>query len=319
MRFVTVFLAAALAMCADLSLTVPEPALSVGFSRDGTTVVAVCQDGVVRWWDVRTGGAKRSVTLSKSRLRIATQSDDGMRAATADRSGEIRVWDLEHGELLKVLAGVDPRASDKRLDALQFSPDGKRLAAAGRERRVRIFDVATGREAMSLPDGVGEDATVVFSRDAGLVAAPNSDTNTRVWDARTGKQIATIDRLPLSLFALTFSADGHRLVGAGVDRSIYIWNTATWQVEQKLEGQTEMILALALSADGRKLVAGGNSELSVMNPVKVLIWDVAAAKVLMTLDSPHTVIAAAVSPDGSHVAGATAGNVVKVWQIDSRP
>src|SRR5690349_19000270 len=98
MRLATLFLAASLGMCADLSLPVPEPALSIGFPGDGKVVAAVCQDGAVRYWDLSTGILKRTVTLSKTPLRIAAQSGDGTRVATADRSGDIRVWNLKDGE-----------------------------------------------------------------------------------------------------------------------------------------------------------------------------------------------------------------------------
>jgi WD40 repeat protein len=112
-----------------------------------------------------------------------------------------------------------------------------------------------------------------------------------------------------------FSADGRYLAGAGVDRAVYIWNTGSWKLEHRLEGQPEMITALALSRDGGILVAGGNNELSSMNPVKVLVWDVANRKIIRTFDAAQTVISAAVSPDGTRIAAATAGKMVHVWQF----
>ncbi len=316
MRVALFLFAAAMSLAADLTLPVPGPALSAGFSRDGKLAAAVCRDGAIRYWDVETGKLTRTVVLSRTKLRIATQSGDGTRAAAADESGAIRIWDLNNGELTRVLPPLNAGKYQKRLDALQFSPDSKRLAMAVRDRRVRIFDVESGRETLSVADGVGEDPMLAFSRDGSFIAAPNTDTNVRVWDARTGRQVALLDKLPMSVFTVAFSADGKFLAGAGVDRTIHIWNTATWKVERTLEGQPEMITAFALSPDGRKLVSGGFNQFTISKPVSVLVWDVGSGKVLKTLDAPYAVSGAAMSPDGKHAAGVTEGPVVRVWRID---
>ena len=178
-----------------------------------------------------------------------------------------------------------------------------------------MWDLATGTDSVTLPDGVGEDVTLAFSPDGNLLAAPNTDTNIRVWNSQTGSLMATLGQLPLAIFGLVFSADGQHMAGAGVDRAIYIWNTGTWELERRLEGQPEMITALALSRDGSVLVAGGFNEFSSMNPVKVLVWDVANRTIIRSFDAPHAVISAAVSPGGKSIAAAAVGKSVQVWQL----
>jgi WD40 repeat protein len=49
--------AATVAVAADREFSSPAVALKLGFSNDGKSVVGVCEDGVVRFWDAETGAS----------------------------------------------------------------------------------------------------------------------------------------------------------------------------------------------------------------------------------------------------------------------
>jgi len=108
-RFALVFLmAATAAVAADLPFSSPATVGELRFSSDGKSVVGVCEDGVVRSWDVETGAIRSSVRLGAEKLRAMALSNDAMKAAASDKTGVIRVWDLKTGEMLKVLEDTIP-------------------------------------------------------------------------------------------------------------------------------------------------------------------------------------------------------------------
>jgi WD40 repeat protein len=83
----------------------PGNIATVGFSADGTSILAGTEEGTVQMWDATTGkpigtlptGAKDSQT------RVAF-SRDGARIASGDENGRLRLWDTGGGHsMLTVL------------------------------------------------------------------------------------------------------------------------------------------------------------------------------------------------------------------------
>ena len=100
-----------------------------------------------------------------------------------------------------------------------------------------------------------------------------------------------------------------------MDRTVYLFDAKSWKLARKLSGQPEMISALAFSPDSRLLLSGGFSELTTRNPVRILLWDVEAGKVLRSLPSPQRVDTVAFSPDGALAAASYQLKNVSVWSL----
>ena len=280
----------------------------VAFTADGGSLMGVCQDGQVRFWDARSGALQRTVAWSKDDLRGVVLSPDRRLLAATGPEKVVKVWSLKSGEMQHRLPALPVAPGE-----LAISPDGKMLASnAEAENTVRLWDLATSRQLLSLPDGLG-DSSLLFSPDGSLLVGANSDTVIRVWHTGSGKQVAVIDEIPVTMFALIFSPDGRYLGAAGADRTIHVFETGGWKKAAALTGQPEMITALALSPQGRVLVAGGFDDVTVKNPVKVLVWDVPSRAILRSLPARHRVESVAISPDSRWVAVADAEKTVQIW------
>src|SRR5262249_44236892 len=74
-------------------------------------------------------------------------SADGMRALSASWDGDLRLWNLESGELLRQTAAH--RAvikGEAGINSVALSPDGKRALTGGRDNTMRLWDLETGKE-----------------------------------------------------------------------------------------------------------------------------------------------------------------------------
>ncbi len=290
---------------------------AIAFLAGGNTLAGVCRDGKLRLWDAGSGALKRSLPwdgAGKKGEVVTLASAAGLLAAVG-KDGGIQTWDLQSGEPARPTAGPS-----QKVRRLTFSADrsltafSTRQPGDGSEDTLRLWDTS-GKERFAVPAGIGGTSAMTISPGGEFDAAASYDTNVRAWNSRNGELLRLIDELPVATFALAFSPDGRYLAAAGVDRTVYLFDAKSWKIERKLSGQPEMISALAFSPDSRLLLSGGFSELTTRNPVKVLLWDVAAGKTLRSFPSPQRVDTVAFSPDGALAAASCQLKTVNVWSL----
>ena len=160
----------------------------VTFYPDGTKLLAVTRDGMLRIFDTSTWLPVRTLKFDMG-VRSLALTQDGDTLALGGNSG-VMLYDLPSGKIQHVLRNLRP------LD-LAFSPDGTTLVAT--ETKAILVDVATGMQLGTL-DGhskfVGAGA---FSPDNESLATIDIDGNLQLWQAPALDQI---DRDPVATRAL---------------------------------------------------------------------------------------------------------------------
>lgn len=101
---------------------------SVVFSPDGATIVCAGNSGVdaggfFATWDVATGTLRRMILIPDASFTEVEFSADRKTLASATYQHPVQLWDVETGEVLRVLEGA--------FRCSAFSPDGKRIVCAG--------------------------------------------------------------------------------------------------------------------------------------------------------------------------------------------
>jgi WD40 repeat protein len=114
---------------------------------DGSRLVSVGDDMLVKVWDAASGKLLRSLEGHAKRtpqdhvtaLYVVALSPDGKIIASGDRIGDVRLWELETGKPVQkfevpVLYTYDEKQRKRSLGgirSLAFSPDGATLAVGG--------------------------------------------------------------------------------------------------------------------------------------------------------------------------------------------
>ena len=248
----------------------------------GAAAAGIWQVGP-RWTLARTIGGERTPPASVDdpglppveRVTAIAFSPDGMMLATgsgrASRSGEIKLWNVADGSLLRELT----MPHSDVVTAIAFSRDGTFLASGGTDRFVKVHAVADGRHVKSLEGHTGHVLGVAWQANGRRLSSAGADNAIKVWDVVTGEQQRTITGLKKEVTAMTFIAPGEELIACSGDPTVRLYNAGSGGTVREFPGATDFVQSVAA---GPTWVAAGGQD------GKLRIWAVADGRLVHTLE-----------------------------------
>lgn len=309
---------------------------SARFNSSGTEVVSAGDDGVVRIWKVATRRRRATLRHGHTRVFDATFSPDGRRVATASEDGLLRIWNVATGRPAIEPVAVVPDT----LNSVSYSADGSRLVTASNDGVVRLFDAHQGVALGELAGHVGFVQSAVFARNE--IISGGEDGALRIWDPPDGRAIASHATPP----GPQFSSDKRHVVWGDYSGQVHRWDTAAGRDRTvpalaardatiaRESGDRSRIVSASLDGSVRVYDAtnGGSRRLRTDSKKKYTVAiDRRGARVayggvgpleLQTLDGGLRVRARgqsgevhglAFSPDGRHLASASADGKVRIF------
>jgi WD40 repeat protein len=259
-------------------------------------------------WDLKSGKRVRTFTGFKKEVVAVAFSPDGSRLVTCggdyppgekDRpSGELKVWDIETGQLVLDIKEIQAAVQDAC-----FSPDGKELASAGTDGKVQLWDAVTGKELRTFSGHEGAANAVAFGPGGQHLASGGDDRTVRIWAAVGDRSVVCRGHADRVL-AVAFSPDGFRVGSGGGDRAVKVWDVygREWGTYR---GHEPAVTGVAFSPDGARLASAGRSSIKV--------WD-AIVPPGSAWAASEDAFAAAFSPDGERlVTGSLYPGDLRVW------
>lgn len=210
--------------------TTSEQVFEMQFSSDGAMLALTTADGTVQVWDWRERERIVYIVPNPSQLlnRVAFAPDGNTVAVgTAE---DIRVWDVETGELLHIL----PTGADSTDDVLTYSRDGAFLLNSGIGSVMNIWRVADGTLAAAVSELGGEPTSVAFSLDGRVMVSAVFQRGVNLWDFTTvgdgvmGQAVLPVSGNPVDV---GWSPDGRTIAFFDASSVIYIWGVPAPDVE----------------------------------------------------------------------------------------
>lgn len=226
-------------------------------------------------------------------------------ALLAAAEAEVRIWDVQTGNLLMTLTGYQP-------SSLLFSPSsGLLLSSIPQENEIRLWDTRAFSTSQIILRGA---EPLAFSPDGFLIAyAEESGSNliqvrslSGILAERGEAPLATLDTHRDTVSDIAFSADSALLATASADSTISLWTPASGAENFVLQGHTQAINAISLH---------NNLLASASNDGTVRLWDTDNGALLTTLEG-HTspVTDVALSGLGEQLASVSANEII-VWGV----
>jgi WD40 repeat protein len=258
----------------------------------------------------------RAVVLKESRqiqLQAASSIDfsaDGRLAVTGGADGYVRIWDVDGGRQTQQFKG-----HEGVVFGVRWTPDGTQVLSWGAtERALRLWDVKSGARVRQW-DPITTKGFELSAR----VAADNARVmcvhyrGIWIWDIKTGSLIDTLGlNKEQDLNDAVFLPDGKRVLSSARNSGLVrLWDTEKKQEIVRFEGHTGQVSALNTSRDGTRAVSGGKDG-------RVRVWSLAARAETGRFETgAEPVLSVSLSENG-RLAAAAAGQVVVLWDVDSR-
>lgn len=323
------------------------PVETFAISPDQSTIAMAGSDGLIKLASIDLHPRPPPVHLD--RVYVVAVDAAGKIAASGDREGAVRLWDVASGKSTGELVRRGPVVR-----SVAFSPDGSRVVVGDNSGKVRVFDSVFGKELAAwaahgtavwgiafFPDGgrfatAGyDDATVCIwdfaartrlrsfktrsdrawcvavSPDGRLVAAGGSKGELNVWDADSGDLLLKLTKGDGFVWSLAFSPDGTTLVAGLENGTIARWNVATGAALADLPGHHAIVRTLGFVPDGQTLYTGAEDGL-------IKLWDLPSGEErARLLAHAGAVWSVTVTPDGKTLISGGVDRRVRFWRADS--
>lgn len=302
---------------------------AVAFSPDGAVAaVANSNTSAIDLVDPKTGTSKQ-LLLGRSRVgRWLAFSPDGATVAATSDDGTVQRWKVADG---RPLSTNDPPAPGLMRARVRLLDANRGVAWATRGAVVATWEVPSGKLLSPAGGHTAPVRTVAVTADGKQVITSAEDGATLRWELATGKPAGAVAfRTPSAPFGGTsppalFSPDLSRALVRD-SGGLGVFEAAHGAEQYVIPAPAEGFSTGGFSADGSKVIVATTSYNPKQSPARVSVWDVAAARRVVSLDLPGVgTVAAALTPDGKRLV--TAGRkqpekgggeyLVTVWDAAS--
>ena len=319
---------------------------------EGRVQVINTQNGQVKYLPASETGL-RAHEHPVQKIASVISAQDGLRIATTDGQGVVRIWDLVHHQHLREF-----KVDADLIHGLALSADGQRVAVSSGDGAITVWDIQTGEMMMTnstLHRGYTKD--VAFAPDGSWVVSADTEGMLLITDAVSGKPKRQIDLHKAELTSVVRSADGRRLATVSVDDTTRVWaaegmsllhtlsprhtaaiygvevspngrllatasgdgtaklweNNKSWNLQRTLVGHTDRVYDVSFSPDGKWLATASKDG-------TVRLWDTekclqGAACELQKFPHPQGVYDVEFAPDGKSIATACADRKIRLWDV----
>lgn len=311
-----------------LTVNIGAPLNGVALDSNGKRVVVGGWNGVLRTIELPAGTASASLPYSGMINAVAfAPRGTAVAVGGADPRAFVALYGNAGDAKPRTFAG-----HAKPVLSLAFNHAGDRLVTGSADGTARIWDVAAGRELRVLRGHASGIESVVYSPDDKTIVTAGTDGTTIVWPLAEADAPNAVPEVRAMLahrgpvHAVAFTPDGGTVASAGADERVLLWQAADVRpyrlaevfsenppapsAVRELIGHRGPVLSVAFSPDGTRLASCGVDN-------AVLVWDVAAGKLLKTMRGhAGQVRSVGFLADNRSVMSVGYDGLFKVWDVE---
>ncbi|XP_062905300.1 U3 small nucleolar RNA-associated protein 15 homolog [Mobula hypostoma] len=247
------------------------------YRDDGKLLLAGCEDGIVRLFDVDGRAALRQYSGHTKAVQVAAFLSDKKRLMSGSDDYSVRLWDVPSAMELHTFA----EHTDYVRCGCTSNLNTDLFVTGSYDHTVKVFDARMDKSVMTMEHGQPVESVLLFPSGGLLVSA--GGRSVKVWDLLKGGQLlASLRNHHKTVTCLCLNSSGQRLLSGSLDRHVKIYSTSTYKVVHTLN-YAASILSLALAPEDEAIIVGmTNSVLSIQhrkqNVKKHQVVDVAKAR-----------------------------------------
>jgi WD40 repeat protein len=175
-------------------------------------------DQSLRFWDLETGEADR-LTGHEGSVQCLSLDTTQWRLASGGEEGQIRLWKLPDGELIRVLS-----RENSAIESLALSSDGKYLAGGCSDGSLHLWQLDTYKLLYTLEAHTGPVTALVITPDGRTLLSGGADGRLKLWKLANGQAWGNLAEPVDAILNLAISQDGTLLVSSHPGGKVQFWH-----------------------------------------------------------------------------------------------
>jgi WD40 repeat protein len=278
------------------------------FTSDSKKLISAgVDDQYIKIWELNSGICLESWQSSASIYRIALSADDRTLACSGE-NGNLLLWDVTTGQLIKKLIG-----HVEQVIGVAVQPQGTLLASSSFDSIIKLWDLTTGECIHTLTEHTQLSWSVAFNALDTQLISTSFDTLIKLWNVETGDCIQTIQAHSRAAVEGLFSPDGQFIFSSSQDLTVRIWavtQSGEWQCIKVLQGHQNSVWSIALNSNGTTLVSSDHDGV-------LKFWDVKSWQCIKTLRSiPKACRTIAFHPNADLLVSGSENSQIRSWDFD---
>lgn len=205
----------------------------LSITPDSTKMVLVCNDNILRVWDLKSGVELNKLEGHFSPISCLSISQDSKLAFTGgggigssgNQDSDIRVWDLLNGKCLLIL-----QDHTNFISCVKEIPDRRRIISGSWDHTIRVWDLKNGRciHTLEKPTNSSVKSSIrclsVTPDGHYAVSGGSMYGKMHLWDLESGQLVRDFIGHSGDIKCVDVTPNGQYVVSACADRTVRVWD-----------------------------------------------------------------------------------------------